>query len=226
VEKTIPEEIRDEFEWIKKEVIWLHGKWTLYLQLFGHSQERIDMLNECSSACFYAFSEMLLDSIQLSFSKLTDPASTTNRDQTETQQNLSLEQLQKKIKESCNKRLSKKLGQILEDLRAKCKLFRQHRNKSIAHPDYETALKRVKLESITRESVDEALVILQEFMNAIELSYRGISTIYSDPINYWEDGNTLVAILKAGLTFQDVEIKWMKKEKINRDDLRGRWPNA
>lgn len=47
-----PVRLANIFEKLKSEVIWLHGQWIIYRQLFGTSEERINLLND--SAPFFS----------------------------------------------------------------------------------------------------------------------------------------------------------------------------
>lgn len=86
--KTIPIPVAEVYEELKNEVTWLHGRWIIYGQLFGKSERRIEMLNDCASAFFFIVQNVLLGEVQVALSKLTDPATTGKHE------NLSLEQLQ------------------------------------------------------------------------------------------------------------------------------------
>src|SRR5208283_4951754 len=97
---NIPESIEGVFEEIRNEVLWLHTKWTIYRQLFGHSEKRIELLNKCAAVAFYTFEEVLFDEIQMSLSKLTDPAGKGNK------KTLSFEQLQKQVKKNGDRELA------------------------------------------------------------------------------------------------------------------------
>ena len=71
----IPAPISEVYETLQTEIVWLHGRWICYRQLFSGSERRIDLLNECASAFFFIMQDVLLDEVQVSLSKLTDPAS-------------------------------------------------------------------------------------------------------------------------------------------------------
>jgi hypothetical protein len=68
------------------EVIWLREKWINYNYLFGHSQQRIDVLNQAGSTFFYILDHLFIDDLILSLSHLTDPGEGK-------ESNFSLEQL-------------------------------------------------------------------------------------------------------------------------------------
>jgi len=61
----IPPFIAEVYEELKTEITWLHGRWTIYRQLFGQSEKRIDMLNECADAFFFILQDVLLGEVQV-----------------------------------------------------------------------------------------------------------------------------------------------------------------
>jgi hypothetical protein len=131
----IPQAIDEIFQELKKEITWLHGRWKIYRQLFGHSEKRIELINECASTFFYIIQDVLLGEIQVTLSKLTDRARFGEHD------NLSLEQLQLRVETQGEKSLSAALRKLLDDLHNKCQPFRLRRNKLLAHLDLATAMK-------------------------------------------------------------------------------------
>ena len=87
----MPESMKDLFSELKNEILWLHARWKIYRQLFAHSARRIDLLNQSARVFFIIVHTTLLDEIQISFGKITDPALTGKHE------NLSLDQLQERV---------------------------------------------------------------------------------------------------------------------------------
>src|SRR5579862_352192 len=56
-----------------KEVVWLHAKWQEYRALFGHSPERVDLLNRNAAFFFRVVEDSLWEDVLLHISRLTDP---------------------------------------------------------------------------------------------------------------------------------------------------------
>ncbi len=224
--QSIPPEIREEFEWIDREVLWLHGKWTIYCQLFLQSQTRRNLLKRSGGACFYTFQQALLEAIQLSLAKLTDPP--------KGRANLSLESLQQRIaeleerrSEKSDEKLSERLMEILGRLKVKCKTIRKLRNKHLAHSDLETALKRgANLKGVSQETIEDALGVSREYVNTIQQHYLGTSTRYGILENFSEDANALIAVMSQGANFQIRFPELVKEGKITAEVLRGPWSGA
>ncbi len=196
---NIPGDIGEVFEELKSEITWLHGRWIIYRQLFGCSDTRVALLNECASAFFYVIQDVLLNEVMLALSKLTDSARSRSF------ANLSLEQLQERIEARGESRLAAEIRVILNDLHSKCGVFRTRRNKRLAHLDLTTAMQSASnpLPGISRQMVEEALQLVREYMNAIEAHYDQSETGYEHFIMS-SDGDALVALLKYGLRYDEL----------------------
>lgn len=203
----IPSRIDEIFQELKSEITWLHARWIIYRQLFGHSEKRIDLLNECASVFFYITQEVLLGEVLITITKLTDRARSMNQD------NLSLGQLQSRIEAQGETQLAATLRSVLEKLNNKCHPFRLHRNKRLAHLDLITAMRSSlnPLPGISREMVEETLELVRDYMNTIERHYTQNETGYQHFIMS-SDGDALVTMLKYGLRYDvlssDQRISW------------------
>lgn len=76
---SIPPNVQPLWNVLQQEVIGLHAYWKNYRQLFGTSEARVDLLNECASTFFFIIQDALLADVQLSLSKLADPAQTMGK---------------------------------------------------------------------------------------------------------------------------------------------------
>lgn len=208
---VIPPSINEVFSELKEEVIWAHGRWLIYRQLFLHSDKRIDLLNEVAAAFFYMIQNLLQEEVQITLSKLTDPARSGKNE------NLSLVQLQERIEEVGNRDLSARLRVLLDRLTAECSSCRAWRNKQLAHLDLKAALKILPdpLPAVTVEQIESALGIVREYLNELEYFYTERQTGYDQFIMH-SDGQALIAILKLGLRYDDLR----KSGQISWDDSR------
>ena len=215
---TIPSTIDQVYEELKIEITWLHGRWIIYRQLFAESERRIDLLNECASTFFYIIQDVLLGEIQVSLSKLTDPAVSGKF------ANLSLEQLQARVETHGDAQLAAQLRLILDTLHSKCPPFRAWRNKQLAHLDLTTAMKSDlnPLPGISRQMIEEALALVRQYMNAIERHYHD-SEIGYEHFMMSSDGEALVAMLRYGLRYEEL----LQGESLPLDDwCQGKWHDA
>lgn len=214
----IPTNVAAVYEALKTEVTWLHGRWICYRQLFGTSEKRIELLNECASTFFYIIQDVLIDEVQVSLSKLTDPAKTGQHD------NLSLEQLQSRLEQQGPSALAQANRAVLDILKKKCELSRQWRNKQLAHLDLQISMKASPnpLPGISRQMVEDALVLVRAYLNAVESHYNNSAFGYEHFI-MTSDGEALLSVLRAGLRYEEL----VKEQKIPYDDWRqGKWRDA
>ena len=130
---NVPESIKTAFMTLQNEVIWVHTEWVNYRQLFGTSDKRLRLLRECAHQFLQIIRVVLTDDVLMSLSRLTDPAGKGRT------RKLSLKQLQKEVKKNGDHELAAKLREILGELEKKCKVIPPHRNKRLAHSDFETA---------------------------------------------------------------------------------------
>ncbi len=217
--KEVPESIGDIFEKLKTEIMWLHARWKLYRQIFAHNEKRIDLLNECAPVFFIVIHGVLVDEVQVTLSKLTDSARTGRYE------NLSFEQIQKRVEALGNYELSSQLRKILDDLHDKCKVFRHRRNKRLAHFDLNTALEldTEPLPGVSRQMIEDALRLVREYMNTIGIHYAETQTGYEHPSMSGSDGEALISWLKDGLDFSELAKKLRKERPALRS---GRWNDA
>lgn len=205
-----PESITEIFEELKNEVLWMHGRWTIYRQLYAKSDKRLDMLNRTSAAFFIMVQELLIGDIQLTLCKLTDSAGRGGK------KRLSLEQLQKQVARH-DQGLSSRLRQVLDDLKVKCQVFRRGRNERLAYLDFTTAMKKgaQPLPGVSRQMIEDALSLVREYMNTIERHYDQSETLYQHPIMGRNDGNALVSVLEHGFTYLEL----LRDEETALDEL-------
>ncbi|HEY1091104.1 MAG TPA: hypothetical protein VGE47_08440, partial [Burkholderiaceae bacterium] len=164
----MPTSVAEVYDKLRSEVTWLHGRWICYRQLFAHSQKRIDLLNESASTFFFIIQDVLLDEVQVSLSKLTDPAKSGKHE------NLSLEQLQTRLEAPADQALAATCRALLDELHLQCDPFRKRRHKRLAHLDLAVALRTPAqpLPDVSRQMIEGALATLRNYLNAIEMHFN------------------------------------------------------
>jgi AbiU2 len=189
----------DFFKSVSKDVSQLHMYWTIYRQLYAHSEQRIALLNETGPMVFYVLQHLLLDEVTLAICRLTDPAMTGRRE------NHSLERLVVGVQED---ELADKLNSILEAIEEIAKPFRERRNRAIAHGDLATKLKLETnpLPGISRDMVENTLAQFRALMNAYDYHFFNNTTIYEEIIlPLGADGDFLSQQLRRAVAFRDLE---------------------
>jgi hypothetical protein len=214
----MPESIKEIFNELKNQVIWVHTKWENYRQLFGTTDKRLKLLSECAHTFFLITHNALIVDVLVSLSRLTDPAEDARGNK-----NLSFEQLKKQVEDDGDRELASRLGQILGELKEKFAGIRTRRNKLLAHYDLNIALKKVKLDNTSVKTIEEVLALAGDYMNAIEGHYCPTEILYEDGISSHSDGEALVTILKSGLRFREL----LKADKIPHEEMfKGEWSGA
>jgi len=216
---NIPVNVDEIFQELTTETTWLHARWIMYRQLFAHSPQRIDLLNECASTFFYTIQDVLIGDVQIALSKLTDPARTGGHE------NLSLEQLQERVEKQGEAGLQSTLRQILDELHQKCQPFRSWRNKRLAHLDLTTAMQSTlnPLPGISRQMIEEALELVRRYLNAIQIHYGEGETGYEHFIMSASDGEALISMLKYGLRYEQL----FEQRRVGFDDWQeSNWKDA
>jgi hypothetical protein len=214
----LPSPIDEVYSALKSEITWLHGRWICYRQLFAESERRIELLNECAAAFFFIIQDVLLDEVQVSLSKLTAPAKSGKNE------NLSLEQLQKRLEIHGDSSLAASNREVLNKLQGQCAPFREWRNKQLAHLDLLTSMKATPnpLPGISQQMIDDSLGTVRDYMNAIEHHYADSEFGYEHFIMS-SDGTALVGLLKSGLRYEELR----QEEKVKYDDWQlGKWHDA
>lgn len=210
-DQHFPAAIRDIWSAIKSEVIWLHARWIIYRQLYGISPERVDLLNRSASMLFYIFQMTLLNDVQLSLSKLSDPAGSGAR------RNMTLDMLLQLLKNAGETNIVEQLSSLVADYAISCERLRYRRNKTIAHFDLATmrSVKVAPLEGPSCEEIETALDALRKALNCVEFHYARSQTAYEEIIMEG-DGNLLILNLWRGLRYAEL----VREGVIAHDDLR------
>jgi len=189
---NMPLHIYEIYVEIWQEVVWVHSKWNIFLQLYSDS-ETIALLNNTAPSYFRICQDVLLDDIMLSICRLTDPAQTGGKT------NLSLRRLVDNIEANKNDKLKDIVKKILDLAEPNFEFARDHRNRRIAHNDLQTRMKThlEPLSSYTNDKVNDALKNIGNVMNVVQHHYESSETLYSHCISP-DDGNDLLYWLRKG----------------------------
>jgi hypothetical protein len=213
----IPASVQSLWDLLQNEIIGLHACWINYRQLFGKSKERIDLLNDCAGEFFYIIQGTFLTDVQLSLSRLADPAETFGKP------NATLERLLNEIAALNIPDLTDELTKHLQNYRLSCKDIKVRRNKELAHADLGALLRRQesaqagRADTIlgpSRQEIEHALSALREFMNAIDVHFTGSPMAYEHFLSR-SDGESLVDFLKQGLRYDELR----EAQKLPFNDL-------
>lgn len=217
LDSRFPDALQELWASLNANVVWLHGRWIVYRQLFGTSEERVDILNEAASTVSWILENLLLNDIQLSLSKIGDPASSGSR------QNLTLRRLQVVLRECGYLAFSEELEPLLVNFENSCQKLRHRRNKWIAHNDLSTIInsRSQPLFDPSREEIEISLSALREIMNCVDLKFTDTVTAYEHFIMQ-NDGNHLVAALARSKRYREL----VQEGVIPTDDFLRRFPQG
>lgn len=193
------ENAQNIFQKLKQESIQLHFHWIIYRQLFASSQANTALLNERGSNVFFLLQRLIFDNVSLSLSKFTDPPKQGRNS------NLSIPLLIERVAED-SQSLSNELRNLFVKLQEKCTAFRLHRNKRIAHADYNHSLKIESdpLPGISRADVEDALSAFRDILNKVELHYFNSQTAYQMLVTaIGADGTALLRALRDAKKFRE-----------------------
>jgi hypothetical protein len=174
IDCRFPAAVQELWTELSTEVTWIHGRWIIYRRLFGTNKERVDLLNESAGTVSWILQDLLLNDVQLSISKLADPADDRNR------RNLSLRRLQTDLRSAGEVALANNLEHRLTRFEVSCSQIRHRRNKWIAHTDLGTQLaaRAVPLSGPSRAEIEAALAALREALDCVEMHYTGTRIAY------------------------------------------------
>ena len=188
----------------------VHAYWLVFTQLFMGPQEQLDLLDRSAGFFFRVVQDALATDIQLTVSKLADPAeSRGGKDQ-----NATIEHLLKDVLH-LDASLKSELMTLYETFRDASKPLRDLRNKVIAHLDLPTATKTVPPPpEATIKEVRAALDALAAFMNAVQTHFGEPPTAYGMFGMMGAGPKELVAMLRTA----DQHIELQRAGKIPWDN--------
>ena len=198
----IPSEIGDTWNFLHQEVVWLHGRWTMYTQLYGTNEARIDALNKVAPTFFAILQGILVDEVQLTLSRLGDPSRSGGRE------NLALETLTNRIDQLDIPHLAGELRRTLGKFRMACAAIVKRRNRRIAHSDLRTHLRvdSEGLEGPSRAEINAALVELRSFMQTVYQHFQNSLMAY-DQFAMTDDANSVLRVVAEALRYRELQVR-------------------
>jgi hypothetical protein len=197
----MPKELAGIYEQLERDIIWLHGKWNIYRQLFGTDPGRIEMLNECAPGFFRVCQDAFLHDVVLELSQLSDPAENFQ------QENLSLPALLKYIQSLNDPEFQATIQKHLDEVKAHCAPFRKWRHKRLAHRDLRVALKDTSdpLPGISRQKIEEVLRCIRELMNMVRLKF-GEAPMAFEFMDIDDGADSLLSDLRCAQAYRSHQI--------------------
>jgi hypothetical protein len=197
----LPELFREDYERLAIEIVKTHGRWNRFVKLFGTSDRRVELLNEVAPQFFADLQQTYRDAVVLGIVRLSDSPEMHG------DQNLVLEQLIRRAREVRDDDLADTLSDQLGDIKDHCDDLETWRHKSIAHLDRDVSHKKAAFEEsllpdIPRETFDEALSLIEKFMQTVEDYYGGVDIRFNPTTQ--RDTRALIANLKKAVDHEDL----------------------
>jgi len=201
ISEKIPDHLKDLYSSLLGDVAWIREQWQMYETLYGHSEERCNLLNKSAPMFFYMVDYLFIDNFILALSRLGDPAKQTIKKQVI--ENFTLELLLLKLDQMAHADLIQKLTSLLADYQTKCAALREQRNKRGAHTDYNTKMMPDKypLPEVSRRIIEEALIAAEDYLNLFENHFSGDDCASSHNILSPDSAHTLLDRLYKAVAY-------------------------
>lgn len=186
------------FEAIDRSVQQVFARWEIYTQLFDSGGENVDLLNANGSYVFFLLQRLLLDDTILALSRLTDPPATGKHE------NASIEHLIGLVRPSLNPADANDVDVSLGNLGRHVSNARTHRDKAIAHADFQHAVGSASLPDVAYTELEGAMQELQKLMLRLGSSSIRRGGGYRPIITFGTDGNALLKHLRNAKGLQSV----------------------
>lgn len=201
------EEIADQFEAAKQQLITASAKWQLVEQLFAKSQGRSDFLRRTGSGFFALVRDSVVTDVMISLGRLLEKPHLKGND------NLTLERLMTSVSELGTEELVPKLAYHLQNAKAAYEATRLYRNKRLAHNDLKTILEQeaMPLPPATVGEIRTTLREAGEFLNIIDLHYRRSTTTFGY-VMIEGDADGIVGLIRDGLRLREGNLNRKRSE--------------
>lgn len=206
------DEIGTVYSALWQEVTWIHKKWAQYVELFGTSAERIELLNQAAPSMFRTVQDTLWEDVLLHLARLTDPPKSSGKS------NLSVRHLAELVGTSL---IGGSVAPLAEATLVSCEFARDWRNRRLAHRDLDLALGQSvqPLAAASRASVKVALAALDELLNSISGHYLDSTTMF-DLGPSGEDAVSLLYLLRDGLESRAERLARVKRGEFRANDFK------
>lgn len=208
--EKLGEKLGSLFHELWNEVAWLYTKWEEYVELFGKTPSRIDLLNQSAPIFSRIVQDSLWESVILHIMRLTDRPKYSDNN------NLSIQCLSILVDEEIKETISKQIASAKE----KTRICRDWRDKHIAHRDLKLAMgeQAEPLKPVSHEMVRHALESIAKVLNTISEYYMK-SEIVFDPINEQGGAESLLYVLDDGVKAYNERRERVEAGKYLPEDL-------
>jgi hypothetical protein len=171
--QTVNQELQSLFEQLQDDVIEISYRWQIIQRLFMND-EAVDTLNRTAPNFFFLCQRVFVDDMFLYISRVTDPDKSMGKD------NLVISKLLEHVDIKQHTTFYNDLDKKINDSLIACKIFRTHRNKRLAHADYNVKMnyKPLELPDISINEINNAIISLQEVINTFNIYFFKTETSF------------------------------------------------
>lgn len=208
--RNLGDDLGSLFHELQREVAWLHLKWEQYVELFGKTTSRIDLLNRVSPVFFRIVQDSLWKDVLLHITRLTAPLKSAGKE------NLTILRLSGLVNQEIEATISKQIAEA----KGSADFCFDWRNRHIAHRDLKLALdeQAKQLEPASRAKVRQALENIAKVLNTISEHYMK-SIIGFDPIGGSGSAEDLLYVLDDGIKAENERRQRIESGKYLPEDL-------
>jgi hypothetical protein len=206
-------ELGAQFSELWQRMVKVHVYWGEFIEMFGTTPSRLDIMNESAPAFFHMLRTELADMILLQLSRMTDKPVVAGH------KTLTIRSLPSLI---IDDKARLEISALVEAALDKTKTCRDHRNMLIAHDNLHLALQD-KAESVsapTKREIDEALKAIAEVMRAVSLHLSDSDMIFDTGHPRVHGFVELLYVMRDGLKVRQEREDSLRAGKYTPDDLK------
>ncbi|OAI45811.1 hypothetical protein AYO44_12355 [Planctomycetaceae bacterium SCGC AG-212-F19] len=196
-----PANVAPIFQGLHTDLVGLQVRWLMYRQLFGTSQERVELLNRRAPAYFGIAQATLLDDVLSGIARITDKTVVCGKD------NLVLRQMIEELDEATHATEIAALEAKQAAVAAAVGPITTIRHKRLSHRDMQFALNPTAhpLPPIDRQQVEEALAAIADFMNTFQILFGEEQYQYAETVTELGNGDALIRHLQRAEAHLELE---------------------
>jgi len=179
---------------LEQEVLGITRAWKTFLELYGESEERIELLNSVGQDFFETIWYALRDATIMGLARLTDGKGRGDR------KNASFQRLVEGLDDNVDIRVVEKAQDLLGKIEDLSSSINDVRNKRIGHNDIDTLRGSYEVSPLFVNDVEQCIELMQYLLNVVSAATLSSTTAYETP----QPGSAEVVLdyLKRGLEAQ------------------------
>ncbi len=200
------------YDELQQECWRLHSLWAEFTTMYGHSSERIDLLNAAAGHFFRVVQDTLWEATLMHIARMTDRPTPAGRD------TLTLQRLPGLVRLE----VRPAVRQAVDEAVRLTSFARDWRNRHIAHRDLQLAVNQEQakpLEAASRRDVNEALAAIASTLNLVDEHYTRSTTMY-DSLGNAGGAESLLYVVRDGLEAEAAKRHRFETGTFTEDDLK------